>query len=61
MTKIFLVVTPAFQIIYRLKHKGNNELNKLEAQQKNVIFYETEKTEKVSMLQYRLLSDFCPV
>lgn len=50
MTKIILVVTPAFQIIYRLKHKGNHELNKLEAQQKNIIFYETEKTEKVSML-----------
>lgn len=50
MPKIFLVVTPALQIIYRLKHKGNHELNKLETQRKSITFYEPEKIEKVSML-----------
>lgn len=51
MHKIFLVVPPALQNIYRLKHKGNRELNTLETQQKN-IFYELEKIEK---------ADFCPL
>lgn len=50
MPKIFLVVTPALKFICRLKYKENQELNKLETQWKNIIFYEPEKTEKVSVL-----------